>query len=623
MNDKPIPFETVVSRREFLRSALFGGAAIYMASSACTSSLAAATSLSTVTPLLTFKEIPKQFSASHTIAPHYTAKPLLRWGDALDSTSVPFNPETFTASMQARSVGYNCDYTAYLPITRGGVESDHGLLCVNHEYTNRELMFPDVKDDSSVELQRSEIEMQALGCSIVEVKRDASGWHYVPESPYNRRITATTPMQFSGAASGHASMQTNADPAGRHPIGTMANCSGGVTPWGTILTAEENIDYYFDGNVHPDYVDDYKRYTIAKTPRHNWHKIDPRFDVGKEPNEPNRFGWIVEYDPYDPNSVPVKHTALGRFKHECATTVLNHDGHIVVYSGDDEVFEYLYRFVSKQRYRPDDMNHNRTLLHEGTLSVARFSENGVMHWIPLVFGQHGLTQENGFYSQADILIHARRAADQVGATPMDRPEDVDVNPLTGSVFVALTNNKERQHPNVANDRIYNRYGHILELSPPVVEGNVAHSATNMRWDVLLKAGDPHQPAHGAWYPRQPSHHGWLANPDNLTSDARGCLWICTDGQQTSIGQSEGLYATECIGAYRGQPKLFFTSPKGAEITGVSFTPDSRTMFVSVQHPGDNSSYRNPSTRWPDASSDMPPRPSVIAIEHSSRHVIGS
>jgi secreted PhoX family phosphatase len=408
------------------------------------------------------------------------------------------------------------------------------------------------------------------------------------------------------------------------PVGTFANCAGGVTPWGTILTAEENFDDYFTGAYLPEsHEARYRRYGIDTRTWYDWDKSEARFDMTREPNEPHRFGWIVEYDPYDPDSVPVKRTALGRFKHECATTVVNRDGRVVVFSGDDEVFEYVYRFVSDAVYTPGLPEANRDVLDHGTLSVARFADDGTVRWLPLVYGEAGLTPENGFHSQAEVLIYAREAADIVGATPMDRPEDVEVNPVAGALYVVLTKNHEREAPNVANPRAANPYGHILELTPPGIRDELDYAAETWYWDAFLQGGNPENPAHDAMYLAPVSARGWLANPDNVAFDGQGRIWICTDGQESSIGKGEGLYAADCSGAAKGATRLFFTAPRGAEITGPAFTPDSRTLFVSIQHPGEGSSFRDPATRWPDFDPDMPPRPAVVAITHEKGHVLGS
>ena len=352
-----------------------------------------------------------------------------------------------------------------------------------------------------------------------------------------------------------------------------------------------------------------------------WARHHGRFDLGKEPNEPNRFGWIVEYDPYDPSSRPIKRTALGRCKHECATTTLDPDRRVVVYSGDDEIFEYLYRFVSEGRYDAEDRAANRDLLDRGTLFVARFHDDGTLDWLPLLYGSGPLTPANGFHSQAEVLIETRRAADLLGATPMDRPEDVESSPVTGRVYVALTKNPSRKPggTDAPNPRGPNPSGHILELIPP---GGTRHAADRFRWEVFLLAGDPARPRNGAAYHPDVSGDGWLAAPDNLAFDRHGRLWIATDGLQER-GLADGIYGCQVEGPERALTRHLFRAPVGAEVCGPAFTPDGRTLFVSVQHPGSNSPGDDrPRTPWPDVDPALPPRPSVVAITREDGGEIG-
>ena len=332
-------------------------------------------------------------------------------------------------------------------------------------------------------------------------------------------------MNVLGPAAGHDRLKTSADPSGKTVTGTFNNCAGGQTPWGTCLMAEENVHYYFAGDARGnDETGNHLALGITTELRYQWSHYLDRFNVEKEVNEPNRFGWVVEYDPYDPQSVPVKHTALGRFRHEGATAVLSRDGEVVVYSGDDQLFQYVYKYVSNGRYDTDNPAANLTLLDDGILYVARYEEDGRLIWLPLMWGNGPLTERNGFYSQADVLIETRRAASFTGATPMDRPEDVETNPVTGSVFVSLTKNPFRRPFRVdgANPRGRNRAGHIVEMIPPGGSGpNANHAATEFTWEVFLLAGDPFDGRSGASYHPNVSASGWLANPDNLAFDPRG------------------------------------------------------------------------------------------------------
>lgn len=621
--------EHLLSRRSFLKAGGVLGAGMLLPFSPAK---AAKEKLKTSTSTLTFREIAKNNLDRPVIAAGYKAEIVLRWGDGLIGNGGPFNPRLLTPEDQTHRFGYNNDYIAYLPLPRGSKNSEHGLLHVNHEYTNLRLMFPGLTSANERLLAREDqgkIEQQAQGCSTVEIKKVDGGWQMQKKGGYNRRITATTPITISGPAAGSPRMKTSEDAAGRTVKGTFANCSGGVTPWGTVLTCEENFNEYFGGipeKQNPE-TKALQRYGIDGGGFYNWHKFDARFDLSKEINEPNRFGWVVEYDPYDPENMPKKRTALGRFKHECATCVVAPDGRVVVYSGDDEVFEYVYRFVTRDKYNSMNMEANRDLLDEGTLSVARFTPEGTVQWLPLVYGNGPLTGKNGFNSQADVVIEARRASDLVGATPMDRPEDVETNPVNGKVYAVMTKNPDRPEGeiNAANRRAPNRYGHILELTPPDAGGAPDHAADAFTWEVFLLAGNPEKESDEAHYLAPVSSQGWLTNPDNVAFDIKGRIWIATDGQNTAIDKNEGLYAADTEGPARGATRLFFTSPVGAEITGPYFTPDSKTLFLSIQHPGetpDSSSYDTPSTRWPDFKGDMPPRPSVIAITKEDGGIIG-
>jgi secreted PhoX family phosphatase len=559
---------------------------------------------------------------------------VIRWGDPVLADTPAFDPTAQSPAKQARQFGYNNDFTGFLPLPYGSGHADRGLLVINHEYTNAELMFADW--DGQLEHKTREmvdIELAAHGMSIVEVQRDAWGaWHYVPHSRANWRLTGETPIAISGPAAGHPWLRTSYDASGTLVRGTLGNCSAGLTPWGTVLTGEENIHFYFrgaaDGSIDEAIQAIHRRYGIWD--RYGWARHHDRFDLAKEPHEALRFGWIVEVDPYDPQWRPRKRTALGRFKHEAATVVVGKSGQVVVYSGDDERYEYLYKFVSAGRYDPTDRAANLSLLDAGTLYVARFYPDGTGEWRPLVFGQEPLTPAHGWHSQAEVLINARRAADLLGATKMDRPEDVEAHPLTGRVYAVMTNNVRRTPAEVdaANPRPHNRYGHIIELSEEAGD----HTATRFRWDIFIACGDPHNPDHRAYYQGQ-RDGSWFACPDNLAFDAAGRLWVATDGQPTSIGRNDAVYVVATEGAQRGLAKMFLSGPVGCEVTGPSFSPDGRTLFVAIQHPGQiprkhrgqgqASTFAHPSSRWPDYRPDMPPRPSVVAIYRRDGGPIGS
>jgi secreted PhoX family phosphatase len=364
------------------------------------------------------------------------------------------------------------------------------------------------------------------------------------------------------------------------------------------------------------------------SPEYGWGKYFDRFDIVKEPLSANRYGWVVEIDPFDPASTPKKRTALGRFKHEGATTILSKNGRVVVYMGDDERFDYLYRFVSSGQV---DMKHpanNAGLLDDGTLAVAKFEDDGSLRWIPVVFGTGPLTAANGFESQADVLIETRRAADLLGATKMDRPEDVEPNPKTNKVYAIMTNNDRRKGEQVdaANPRATNRFGHIIELTPP--DGD--HAASTFAWDILVRCGDPAIAEVGATFGAATSKQGWFGMPDNCAVDAFGRLWIATDGNNPkATGRTDGLWAVETEGEARGTGRAFFRVPIGAEMCGPMFTPDGKTLFLAVQHPGEEDAegkpgtFEAPATRWPDFKDGIPPRPAIVVIQKDDQGVIGA
>jgi secreted PhoX family phosphatase len=595
-----------------------------------------------------FPEVQSGVDETHHVADGYDAQILLRWGDPVFADAPAFDPRRQSAAAQLRQFGYNNDYVGFI---RLGDSGDRGLLCVNHEYTNEEVMFPQIplqnpeagfKEMSEV---LCEVEMTAHGGTIIEIERAGTGWKPVLDGKYNRRISPLhTKMTLDGPAAGDERLKTSADPTGRNVVGTLNNCAGGITAWNTYLMAEENFRFYFwadePGEGKEVCADkettSAKRYGLGET-KQAWGKFTDnenlrRFNLEAEPNEPNRFGWIVEIDPFDPQSVPVKHTALGRFCHEGAESIVNKDGHVVLYSGDDTRFEYVYRFVSKGKYNPEDRAANMRLLSEGTLSVARFAADGTVTWLPLVFGEGPLTPENGFESQAEVLIDARLAADKLGATCMDRPEDVQPNPKTNSVYVLLTNNSKRtkDEADAANPRAKNLFGHIIEMIPP--DGD--HAAEAFKWDILVKCGPKTGNAGASWH-AETSDDGWFASPDNCAVDGEGRLWVATDqgGGWSKTKKADGLYALETGGTKRGRSKLFFRCPIGAELCGPYFTPDQETLFVAVQHPGTDgtkayerfgraSTFEDPATRWPDFDERMPPRPSVLVITRKGGGRIG-
>jgi len=565
------------------------------------------------------------------VAPGYTYDVVLRWGDplfadtpALDARAVA---ETgllgIPPATVARQFGYNCDGVHFFPLEGS---DRRGIVCVNNEYTNEELFLPGL-DDRESPLSRQIAELvrrhpgvvplvQAMhGVSITVIERGDDGrWRHVTGSVFARRITADTPCEITGPARGHPLLRTDADPDGARVLGTVANCAGGRTPWGTFLTAEENIDYYF-GNAEslrdadPRLREAYRRLGPWKVSRHAWDLVDARFDAASVPAECLRFGWIVEIDPYDPSSTPRKRTALGRFMHEAATCAGTKDGRLAVYLGDDAKFEYVYKFVTRGRVHATDRAANADLLDDGVLYVARFDDDGGGRWLPLVHGEGPLTASNGFRDQGEVVIRARAAADLVGATPMDRPEDIAVGAQVGRVYVALTNNEDRRAtaerresggrevdvgPNAANPRGPNPYGHIVELQER--DGDTA--AETFNWKILATGGEAEE-------------GDSFGSPDNLALDDAGNLWMVTDGTQPG-GGGDGCFVIPTSGPDAGRARQVLTAPASAEICGCEFTPDGRTMLLAIQHPGEGGTLSKPLSDWPDGPGHVP-RPSLIAL----------
>ncbi|HWB20475.1 MAG TPA: PhoX family phosphatase [Phycisphaerales bacterium] len=587
---------------------------------------------------LTFPELERKVDADHHVAKGYRADVVVRWGDTIQGKPRPFDPANLDVRDQSHQFGYNCDFIAFFPLPQGSDQTEdtnHGLLCVNHEYTNPYLMWSGLTHQDRLNLSKiqCDYEMTAHGHSVVEVKKLNGKWTVAQDYGLSRRISVFTPqIQVSGPAGGHRRLRTGGDPTGMIVNGTLNNCAGGVTPWGTILIAEENFNKYFTGDLaKTGESQNFRRYNILPEYReYCWWKYYDQFNFDIEPHEPNRFGWMVEFDPYEPEVPLVKRTALGRLKHEGATVALNHDGRIVVYTGDDEANEYMYRYVSKNTYVPGDIGRNRLLLDEGVLYVGKFEADGTMRWLPLVWNNGPLNNDNGFVDQGDVLIETRRSADLMGATPLDRTEEVEVSPVTGRVYAMLTENAGRtpERVDAVNPRAHNKYGHVVELIPPGAgAGKVDHTAETYEWNIFLKAGDPFDSAQGAEYNAGVTKNGWIACPDNAVFDRKGRLWICTDHGTTDgdTTNPDGIWATDTVGGGKALTRMFYAGPIGSELTGPCFTPDNRTLFASVQHPGEthHSTFDSPSTRWPDFKDGMPPRPSVVAIQKEDGGEFGS
>ncbi|MFB6751444.1 PhoX family phosphatase [Streptomyces sp. NPDC056353] len=573
-----------------------------------------------------------------TVPEGYRQDVVIRWGEPILRGAPAFDPEKQSARAQAGQFGYNNDFLALLPL-RG--EHDRQLLVANHEYTDEVLMFRGY-DPENPTREQVEIAWAAHGLSVVAVEEERRSGRLTPVARHrlNRRVTATTEFRLTGPAAGSDLVKTSADRTGRKVLGTLNNCSGGTTPWGTTLHGEENFNQYFANSSR----DTDKRYGIGTgATERKWERFDKRFDVAREPNEVHRFGYVVELDPYDPESTPRKHTALGRFKHEAATVRLTHDGRPVVYTGDDERFDYFYKFVGSKRMRHGNSRwareHNLSLLDEGTLYVAKLSGDspaieidgtgtlprdgefdGGGEWIPLVTAtEDGAVSHVEGMSAEEVCVFTRLAGDKVGATKMDRPEDIEPSPTTGKVYVALTNNSNRGKagyagPDEANPRNSNKHGHVLELTE---RWNRA-DATRFGWSLFLVAGDPEDPAtYFAGFPKE--RVSPISCPDNVAFDDHGNLWISTDGN--ALGSHDGLFGVATKGDRRGELKQFLTVPTGAETCGPLV--QDRRVLVAVQHPGevDGASVEQPASTWPDGPGKIV-RPAVVAVWRADGRDIG-
>jgi len=564
-----------------------------------------------------------------TVPAGFASSVVIGWGDKVLRDAPAFDVHRQTPEAAAKQFGYNNDYVGVLPL-RG----ERALLVANHEYTDEQLMFPTGEyDDATVK----RIAMASHGMAVVEVRRgDRPGsWEQVDvrRAVHNRRVHVGTEFRLVGPAAGHERLRTRADRRGRTVLGTLNNCAGGTTPWGTVLSGEENFNGYFDasGELDPRYAESYARYGVSGSGR-GWGEVDDRFDLSVEPHEPFRFGWIVEIDPYDPGSTPRKHTMLGRFKHEGANVTLSSTGRAVVYMGDDERGDYVYRFVSAGTYdggrSARSRRRNLDLLTAGTLYVARFTgdgtedgeHDGTGEWIPLC---SDTTSYVDGMSVAEVLIDTRLAADKVAPTRMDRPEDIEPNPVNGKVYCALTNNSQRgttfpvDEPNPLASSMTrssldgplvsssgNRNGYVLEMTPDGAD----HTADGFTWNLMLVCGDPEAPeTYFAGFPKEQVSP--ISCPDNVAFDSLGNLWISTDGNV--LGSHDGLFRVPVSGAGRGHVEQFLTVPVGAETCGPLITDGDRSVWVAVQHPGevDGATFENQASTWPHT--DAFPRPSVV------------
>jgi secreted PhoX family phosphatase len=621
-----------LSRRAMLGASAAGALAIAVTSapSPTARSAAAATGGS-----LDFSAIdPVQHEVDKLVVPEgYSWHPIVRWGDPLFPDSPKFDPENQSPESQRRQFGYNNDF---LSIQLDANDSNRALLFSNQEHTNDAIMYPADMDEAD---QRA-ISREAHGLTVAELMRkdEKSTWKVDVNGKSNRRFLIDTEYEFTGPAAGSDLLRTKDYPNGDKVQGTLGNCSGGLTPWGTILSGEENFHSYFraPGTSASD-----KRYGLLNEESANgWEADVDRFDTNNAgyANETNRFGWIVEVDPWDPKSTPHKHTNMGRFKHEGANITISESGHAVAYMGDDEKFDYLYKFVSKDKYVEGDREHNKTLLTEGDLFVAKFTGNspkseidgsgdvpsdgefdGSGQWLPLVKG--GKSQVSGF-SVEEVLVNTRLAADKVGPTKMDRCEDVEPNTVNKRIYVACTNNDDRgtdgkAKADEANPRTQNRDGHVVEIT----ERSGNHTGTEFDWTLLLVCGDPKKGG-GTYFSGFPADQvSPISCPDNVTFDTAGNLWISTDGAPDGIGYCDGLFKVTIDGDQRGRVEQFLSVPREAEVCGPLVHDKYDSAFVAVQHPGEDGEWSDQHSRFPDFvdKTDIDkgvaalPRPTVVQV----------
>jgi secreted PhoX family phosphatase len=574
-----------------------------------------------------FKSIAISTADSIVVPEGYVAQVIAPWGNpvGLSGEMPKFKPDgTNTAAEQEAQMGMHHDGIQYFAING----SQSGLLVMNHEYTDDGLLHADGMKTWSAEKVRKA--QAAHGVAVIEVELKDNQWQVVQPSPWARRITARTPMTVTGPAAGHAMMKTAADTSGRTVLGTFNNCGSGITPWGTYLTCEENFINYFKGPDTPNAHE--ARWGLRKgdPAGYRWHEHDERFDASRHPNEPNRHGWVVEIDPMNPSSTPMKRTALGRAAHEGATVAVTRDQRAVIYMGEDSRFEYIYKFVSRDAIKPGGARANAELLNHGTLYVARFEANGQGQWLPLVHGQGPLTAANGFADQGEVLIKSRQASDLLGATKMDRPEWTAVDQARGEVYCTLTNNSSRTADGKngvdgANPRANNTQGNIIRWR----EQGDFHGERFV-WNHFVMAGDPSLARADA---RGNIKGDMFSCPDGLWVDGRGVLWIQTDMSTSAMGKGDlvnmGHNVMLAADTQTGEIRRFLSGPAGCEVTGVTSTPDLKTLFVNIQHPGESPSERSDPTKpkaistWPDGPTGGRPRSATVVIRRKDGGIVGT
>ncbi|MEH6566713.1 MAG: PhoX family phosphatase [Halopseudomonas sp.] len=588
------------------------------------------------TSLLNFQSVEAITSSSFDsviVPPGYLAQAFFSWGDGVMPNAPAWRDDASNSWQdQLLQAGDNHDGMHFFPFAE--TPNQRGLLVINHEYVNPTLhpegmAFVNQADGKRTRpAEQVRKELAAHGLSVIEIAKDSNDqWQRVARSPFNRRISGYTRFRVSAPLAGDARMKTASNPSGDEILGTLNNCSMGVTPWGTYLACEENFHNYFVNRDEQDYAQrpEHKRYGIGlggSSRYYAWESVEARFDATPDAtqphhghvNEPNRFGWVVELDPFAPQSAPIKRTAMGRLGRECAVCSLGDDGRMAFYSGDDARGEYLYKFVPAGAYHPGEPEHNANLLDSGTLYAAQFQADGRGRWLPLRFGDPGLTAQDGFADQQAVLLNSRGAADAIGATPMDRPEWVAVHPHTREAYVSLTNNTDRGkvHPtDAANPRAENLHGQILRWR----EAGANPTAEEFEWDIFVLAGERQHADQSIPANRVGNISGDLfSSPDGMAFDSAGRLWILTDADETApymgkIGSNQML----CADPVSREVRRFLVGPWGAEITGITWSPDETAMWINVQHPG---------ISYPASDGHSRPRSTTVLITREDGGIIG-
>ena len=594
-----------MSRRAFLgKSLALGASAFVIGAGALQAPKIQAAGVVTRTGLK-FNPVKANSLDTITVPDNFNWQVVAQWGDPLFSDAPEFDHLTRgTAESQALAFGDNNDGMDLFQI------DGKNVMVVNNEYTNRSVMFgynPSGLPETVEDVNKGKM---AHGVTIMEVANTNGQWGIVKDSRFNRRFTPDTPIDIVGPARGSLLLKTKNDPDGETVLGTYNNCGNGRTPWGTYLACEENFNGYFSNSQGDDrpLTKEQKRYGIKNTDwGYGWAKADDRFDLSVTPNEPNRHGWITEINPATGEAK--KLTALGRFKHENAEVVIASDGRVVVYMGDDERGDYLYKFVSSEKYVEGGDNHE--LLHKGELFVAKFSDDGTGTWINLKKANMGT---------AETLVFARLAADKLGATTMDRPEWVAANPHKTEAYVCLTNNKNRgkegknQPVNAVNHRVNNQYGQIARWIP--TDGN--HSSDTFDWDLFVVAGNPAVHTGDNAGSDNITQENMFNSPDGLKFDKFGNLWIQTDGKYSDDGDFAGMGNNQMLlgNTLTGEISRFLVGPKECEVTGLTWSVDHKTMFVGIQHPGEKGD-----SLFPGGVGTIP-RSAIVAIQRNDGEIIG-